>query len=139
MTQTDQVHEGALRRVDPDGGAGADVQSLSPQVECSKVELVEATGRVQHRSRLTAWDGDVDGGGDRVDEAMPSERCLQAQRGAGHPLGDLDQIKVSQRGVGPPVDAASEGDDLSGVAEPIQANIADAGRLSVAVREGVAE
>jgi len=55
---------------------------------------MEATRCVQYRSRLTAWDGDVDGGGDGVTEAMPSERCLQAHRGAGHPLSDLDQVKV---------------------------------------------
>ena len=54
-------------------------------------------------------------------------------------LGDLDQVGVGGRRVGPAVDAPSERDDLPGIAEGVQAPIADAGLLGLAVGERVTQ
>jgi hypothetical protein len=77
---------------------------------------VKADSALQHellgeprvgRARLAARDRDIDRGRNRVDELVAGERRLQAKRRAWSTFGDLAQVEVSGRRVGPPVDAAA--------------------------------
>jgi len=78
---------------------------------------VDAGRRLQGWSSASPGDGDVDGGGDGVDQAVARERGLQAQRGVRDPLSDLDQVRVGGWGISPAVDAATEREDLPAVAQ----------------------
>jgi hypothetical protein len=103
------------------------------------VELVDARRRLERRASASSGDGDVDGGRNGVDQAVASERALQAQRGVRDALGNLDQIGVGGRRIGPAVDATAERDDLSAVAQGVQTPVTDTCLLGLAVGERVTQ
>ena len=103
MANPDDVNDGALGRIDANRSAGTNVECFPPEVEGLTVKLVQAAGRLQDWPRITARDRDVDGNWDGIDEPMASESRLQAESGAGNTFGDLDQVVICHRRVGPPI------------------------------------
>ena len=107
MAEPDGVDEGTLRGVNADLPSPANLDRLTSEFEGALVELVQADGRAELRPRGAPGDGDVDRGWDGVDEVVPCQCRFQADCGRGYPLGDLDEVVVSRRGVGPAVYAAA--------------------------------
>lgn len=139
MASANDVDERALSRVDADRGASANVERFPPQVERGTVELVKTAGRLQDRPCIAARDRDVDCGRDRIDQPVAGERRLQAKRRALNALGDLDQVQVDRRGIGPPIDAAADGENRTRVTQSVEATVAQACSPGLAVSERVAE
>ena len=120
VAEADDVDEGPLGRVEPERAPGPDLEFFAAQLERARVELVEARRCLQCRASAPPGDGDVDGGGDGIGQAMAGERGLQAQRRERDPLGDLDKVGVGGRSIGPAVDAATEREDLPGVPQGVK-------------------
>ncbi len=139
MAEADDVDEGPLGRVEPERAPGPDLEFVSSQLERARVELVEARRCLQAGPSAPPGDGDVDGGGDGIGQAMARKRGLQAQRRERDPLGDLDKVGVGGRSIGPAVDAATEREDLPGVPQGVKPPIGDAGLLGLAVGERVTQ
>jgi hypothetical protein len=139
VAEADAVDQGPFCRVQPERAPGPDLELVASQLERPGVELVDARRRLQGGASASSGDGDVDGAGDGVDQAVARQRGLQAQRGTRDPLGDLDQVEVGGWGIGPAVDAATEREDLPAVAEGVQPPVPDAGLLGVAVGERVTQ
>src|SRR5262249_61904074 len=98
VAQPDDVEEGTLRRVQPDRPPSANVQRPTTQLEGARLELVYAAGRPERRPRVAAaWDRDVNGGRDRVEEAVAGQRRLPAQRCPGGAVRDLAPIRGGGR------------------------------------------
>src|SRR5262249_21784767 len=124
----------------PDRPPSANVQRPTTQLEGARLELVYAAGRPERRPRVAAaWDRDVNGGRDRVEEAVAGQRRLPAQRCPGGAFGDLDQVRVGGRRIGPAVDASAERDDVPAVSKPVDVLVPSASVLGFAVGERVAE
>src|ERR1700691_2923163 len=70
---------------------------------------------------------------------MACERRLQAKHRMGDALGDLDQVEVGRWRVGPPIDAAAQRQDRSGIAQSVDAGIAQTRLSGLAVAERIVE
>ncbi|MCL4446291.1 MAG: hypothetical protein M1134_05405 [Actinobacteria bacterium] len=139
MAKANDIDEGPLGRLQPDRPAGADLQLFTAEVERPGFKLVNAARCPKDWASASSGDRDVDGGGNGVDQFMASESGLQTQRGMWDTLGDLDQVRVGGRRVGPAVDAASKREDLPAVAQGVKAPVTNAGLLGLAVGERIAQ
>jgi hypothetical protein len=112
---------------------------LPSEFEGGLAELVQADGRPELRASAAPGNGDVDGGGDRIDEVMARQCRLQADRGHRRPFRDLDEVEIGRRSVGPSVRTAAERDDVSPVAKAVDALIPQARPSRLTVSERVTE
>ena len=139
MPEPDDIDDGALRGVDAHWLTAPQVEQLTSQIECARVELVKADRCPEPWPGAAAGNRDVDGGGDRVDEMVPGQCRLQANRGRRDSFGDLDEVIVSRGSIRPPIHTPAERDDLPDIAEPVEAPVADASLPCLAVCERVTE
>ncbi len=138
VTQSDDVYDGSLRRIDPQWPAGTDVQEVAVQFERWPVELVQAHWRPERGAGAAAGNRDVDRGGYCVNKPMPRERRLEAQCRHRDALGYLNKVVICWRCVSPPVHAAAERDNLARVAKFVEALVADRGLSRLPIGKGIA-
>lgn len=81
MVEPDDIHDGPLGGENAEFFAAPDRCRLAPEVEGALVELVQADGCPELRAGTAPGNGNVDHGGDRVDEVVPGQCRLKADRG----------------------------------------------------------
>jgi hypothetical protein len=100
---------------------------------------VKAVRRTKPRTVVAACNRDFRGKWNRVDEAVPNKGALETERSSGRAFGDLDEIEVGERSIGPPIEAAAESDQFAGIPEGINTTARQARSAPLFEREDLSD
>jgi hypothetical protein len=108
MSQPNDIDERPFGGVQAHRAAITDSKFFTAKIERVSSKHVNVSWRAQRRNTATAWNGNVDAGGNNVGQPVTGQRCDQAKRATGRSMRNFQKILVSFRSARPLIQASAD-------------------------------